>query len=174
MTALMTEKRAEPIIVRDATPGDIDFVVAANLALASETEDKRLDPVTLREGVRLALDDPTRCLYFIAEIAGKPAGQTMITYEWSDWQNGWLWWLQSVYVEPPYRRRGVFRALYEHVRRLAVSKPDVKAIRLYVYRDNQRAQHTYDSLGFSDAHYLVMEDDLSPGKSTEHGGALLE
>ncbi len=148
-------------IVRRATLADLDVVVQFNAAMARETEDKVLDPATLREGVRQALCDPHRSLYFLAEVDGIVAGQTMVTFEWSDWRNAYFWWIQSVYVDPRFRRRGVFRALHEHIRREAKSRPDVCGLRLYVFKDNHRAQETYRQLGMPVCDYLMCEEDWS-------------
>ncbi len=146
---------------RAATAGDLDFIAQGNAAMALETEHKLLDPATVHAGVRAAFDDPARGRYFVAEIDGKVVGQLMITFEWSDWRNGVFWWIQSVYVEPPARRLGVFRALYGHVEGLARRTPGVCGLRLYVERDNIQAQRTYLGCGMVDAGYVVMETDYS-------------
>lgn len=150
------------IRVRAAAVSDTDTITSFNLAMARETEDKELDRAVLRAGVQAALEDRSKCLYFVAEVDGQVAGQIMVTYEWSDWRNGNIWWIQSVYVASPFRRRGVFRALYEKVRSEAVAANAV-AIRLYVERDNKVAQKTYENLGMSLSDYLVMEEGLLQG-----------
>jgi GNAT superfamily N-acetyltransferase len=150
---------AEKIHIRPATPADRATIVAFNQQMACETEGKTLDAAVLDAGVRQALGDPSRCLYFIAELSGEPVGQTMVTYEWSDWRNGVFWWIQSVYVPEPYRRRGVFRALYAHIREQARNRPDTCGLRLYVHRDNARALETYKKLGMSLTDYLLCEEE---------------
>ncbi len=149
------------IQVRRAVPADLEAVVAFNQSMAVETEGKTLDHAILTAGVREALRDQNRSLYFVAEVDGKVVGQTMVTVEWSDWRNGFFWWIQSVYVDPAYRRRGVFRALHDHVRGLAKSRGDVCGLRLYVHRHNQRAIETYQKLGMTLTDYLVCEEDWS-------------
>ncbi|MCA9665298.1 MAG: GNAT family N-acetyltransferase [Myxococcales bacterium] len=156
----MAEARAE-VRVRDAVASDRDRIVDYNLALARESEDKAIDRATLTSGVDRALASPALCRYFIAEIDAQPVGQTMITYELSDWRDGVLWWIQSVYVEPGARRKGVFRALYEHIEGLAREQGDVGGIRLYVERENARAMRTYEALGLRAAGYIVYEVDWS-------------
>jgi len=146
---------------RDAEARDLDFLASGNTAMALETEHKLLDPATVRSGVQAAFHEPSRGRYFVAELDGKVVGQLMVTYEWSDWRNGVFWWIQSVYVEPAARRHGVFRALYDHVERLAMTTPAVCGLRLYVENDNLRAQRTYLGCGMVDAGYLVMETDYS-------------
>ena len=148
-----------PLTLRQATAADAAVVVDFNLRLAQESEGKSLDRATLAQGVASVLADPKRGLYFVAERSGEVVGQVMITTEWSDWRNGWIWWIQSVYVHADARRGGVFRSLYEHVARSAEADPDVVALRLYVERDNQAAQATYGRLGMKATSYLVMERD---------------
>jgi GNAT superfamily N-acetyltransferase len=150
-----------PITIRDAQTGDAAFIAHGNIAMAEESEHKRLDPGVVAAGVDAVLSDRTRGRYFIAERDGQPVGQLMITCEWSDWRNGVFWWIQSVYVVPEARRAGVFRALFRHVERLAREDATVCGIRLYVAGDNERAQATYRRCGLEDANYRVMEVDYS-------------
>ena len=144
------------LLVRSARPDDAPVVERFNAALAKESEDVVLDPAVLGPGVRAALGDPERCLYFVAEEGGRVVGQTMVTYEWSDWRNGWLWWIQSVYVEPGARERGVFRALHARVVEEA-RRAGAVGIRLYVFDGNRRAQEVYLRLGMKDGRYRVLE-----------------
>ena len=95
------------LLIRPATPDDVPVLVAFNSAIAWETEDKRLDPTVLTAGVRAVFDDPARGFYTVAERNGEVVGQVLITFEWSDWRNGWFWWIQSVYVREDARRRRV-------------------------------------------------------------------
>src|SRR5689334_15390971 len=101
--------------VRPATVADAEVVAEFNRLLALESEGKALDLQLLLPGVRAGLVDPSKCRYFVAEQDGKIVGQMAITYEWSDWRNGWFWWIQSVYVRPEARRQGVFRTIYRHI-----------------------------------------------------------
>lgn len=132
-----------------------------NERLAVETEDKTLDPDVLRRGVRQALVDVRRARYFVAEIGERVVGQLMLTMEWSDWRNGDIWWLQSVYVHADHRRTGIFRRLLEHVREEARLDPSVVGLRLYVEDGNEVARRTYGELGFRPGGYSVMEDLFS-------------
>jgi len=143
--------------VRPASAADLPFIVQANLALAEETEDVRLDPAVLREGVVALLDDRAPGRYWIAERDGQPIGQTLITYEWSDWRNRMVWWIQSVYVMPAERGSGVFRELYAHLRSAAQAE-GAGGLRLYVHTANARAQAVYAALGMNGDHYRVFED----------------
>lgn len=164
------EPRQRVLRIRLATADDLEILTEGNRALAAETEGKTLDSATLSAGVRRLLSKPSAGRYFVAELlqsqgdlpAGAVVGQAMHTREWSDWRNGEWWWLQSVYVWPAMRRRGVFRALYEHLRTEARSTPDVVGLRLYVEQGNAAAQATYQSLGMASARYLVLEEEWSP------------
>jgi len=147
------------INVRSATPADLEIVARFNCALAAETEAKCLDIDTVRAGVRKALESESLGLYFMAELDGAVAGQTMITYEWSDWRDALIWWIQSVYVDPAFRRLGVYRALYDHIRGAAKARPEVCCIRLYAMRNNATALDAYRRLGMSVTDYVVCEEE---------------
>ena len=149
------------IRIRDAAAADAPLLARWAQAMAFETEGKRLPDADILPGVARGIAEPALARYFVAEIDGKPVGTLMLTTEWSDWRNGLWWWIQSVYVAPEARRRGVYRALYVHVRALAETDPGVCGLRLYVERENLAAQRTYAALGMRDAHYLVYEDDLT-------------
>jgi GNAT superfamily N-acetyltransferase len=86
-----------------------------------------------------------------------PVGQLMVTYEWSDWRCGDFWWIQSVYVEPSWRRRGVFKALFDHVLQEAEKRVDVVGLRLYTATTNNRARSVYKKLGMDGNRYVVYE-----------------
>jgi GNAT superfamily N-acetyltransferase len=153
---------SHPVRVRRADIEDLETIVVFNQSMAEETEGKSLGGTAVTEGVRTALTESDRSLYFVAEVEGRIAGQTMVTTEWSDWRNGFFWWIQSVYVDPAYRRRGVFRALHEHVRKLARAQEDICGLRLYVHADNRRAIETYRKLGMKLTDYLLCEEEWSP------------
>lgn len=143
--------------IRPPTPSDLDVVVDFNVRLARETEARELDRPTVTRGVRAVLADSARGSYFLAELEGQVVGQLMITLEWSDWRDGWMWWIQSVYVRADARRAGVFRALYHHVIDEAKRRGDVAGVRLYVEDHNTAARATYHGLGMADAGYRVLE-----------------
>ena len=147
------------ILIRPATLEDTEFLVSGNASMALETEGRALDTHTLRAGVCAVFDDPARGFYLIAEIDGQPAGQMMITYEWSDWRNGAFWWIQSVYTAPEFRRRGVFHALYAQTESLARHDGTVCGLRLYVDGHNTRAQATYRRCGMHESAYHMFEVD---------------
>jgi GNAT superfamily N-acetyltransferase len=147
--------------VREADARDLTAIVEGNLAMAHETEDLRLDRATLTEGVRAVLEKRVPGRYFVLEREdGAVIAQLMITYEWSDWRNGQVWWIQSVYVPPSEREKGCYRALYEAVERIARSE-GARGIRLYVETKNARAQAVYAALGMDGGHYKVFEKMLA-------------
>jgi len=150
------------ITIRYAVPKDAPVIVQNNRAMAQETENKRLDQPTVETGVSEVFRNRQNGFYLLAEKDGRVVGQTLITYEWSDWRNGNFWWIQSVYVDPAERKTGVFRALYEHVLHAAEERPDIIGLRLYVHRDNQKAHEVYRSLGMNPAHYNMFEKDFAP------------
>ncbi len=157
MSATTPATAAQP--VREARRDDLDWLAEGAIAMAWETEHKRLDPDTVRAGIAAGLDDPARARYFVADGNGARAGTLMLTQEWSDWRNGAWWWIQSVYVAPAHRRQGVFAALYRHVEALARDAQGVIGLRLYVERDNGAAQRTYTALGMRDAGYQLYESE---------------
>jgi GNAT superfamily N-acetyltransferase len=143
--------------IRPATIDDLDFIVSGNLALARETESLTLDVDVLRDGVTALLREQAPGRYWVAEHHGRSVGQTLITFEWSDWRNRMVWWIQSVYVLPDARQFGVFRAIYAHLRAEAQAT-GAGGIRLYVDVTNTRAQQVYTALGMNGNHYRVFED----------------
>lgn len=144
------------ITIRAARPDDWRVIADYNCRLAWESEQKRLDPARIEPGVQAILNDTTKGRYFVAEVDGRVIGQIMHTWEWSDWRNGQIWWLQSVYVAPEHRRQGVFKRLFDHLIQLGQTEK-VLGIRLYVENQNERAQRTYEQAGMDKAGYLVME-----------------
>ena len=153
----MNARRNGEFSIRRATPDDLEAIVRHNTAMALETEDRVLDPDTLREGVSRLLSDDIRGFYLVAASAGEIVGQLMVTFEWSDWRNAYFWWIQSVYVAPEFRRKGVYRLLESSVKSQALQKGDVCGIRLYVDRDNLVAQRVYTNLGMNHARYDLFE-----------------
>ena len=145
------------IVVRDARASDLSFIVEGNRLMALESEGKPLDVDVLTRGVQRALDDPLRGRYLVAEADGQVVGQLLVTREWSDWRDGWFWWIQSVYVATEFRRKGVYRSLYLHLHDEAKDTSDVCGLRLYVERENQIAISTYESFGMVDAGYHLYE-----------------
>jgi ribosomal protein S18 acetylase RimI-like enzyme len=144
--------------VRPATVADLPILVAFNHAMAAESEAKDLDVEVLERGLSHLLDHPVDGFYLVAERNGVIAGSLMVTYEWSDWRCGRFWWIQSFYMAPAHRRRGVYRHMHDAVRRLALEDPRACGLRLYVERDNGGAMATYRTLGMRETHYRMYEE----------------
>ncbi len=146
--------------IRSARTTDLEFLVDGNARMASETEGRELDRELLAEGVAAVFADEAKGRYYVADGGEEPIGQLLVTREWSDWRAGWFWWIQSVYVVPESRGRGVFARLYAHVLAEAQRDPDVCGIRLYVDSENSAAIAVYERLGLHDAGYRVLEVDF--------------
>lgn len=152
------------LIIRAANLDDVESIITFSAAMALETENRHLDVTRLREGTLSLLNTPSYGFFMVAEIGDGEQrtliGQLMITYEWSDWRNGVFWWIQSVYVDPAWRRRGVFRRIHEAV--VSQAKADVKVcgLRLYVEQDNHTAEAVYQRVGLKRSVYKVYEEDF--------------
>jgi len=152
------------ILIRKAKAEDANALFEFNQAMALETEGKNLDAQILQKGVEAVFRDEGKGFYVVAETGEKDTrkivGGLMVTFEWSDWRNGWFWWIQSVYILPRERRRGIYRRLYEFVRAAAKERNEVCGFRLYVEKENKRAQKVYQKLGMRKSHYLMFEEIL--------------
>lgn len=147
--------------IRPARLEDAAIIAEYNRALARETEGRDLDPDRIGPGVVAVLQDATKGRYLVAERQGRVIGQLMVTFEWSDWRNGMFWWIQSVYVAPEERGRGVFGGLYRAVEVEARSNPGICGLRLYMEHHNERARMAYVKLGMKAAGYEVFETDFT-------------
>jgi len=157
--------------IRLAQKSDVDSLVEFNQAMALETEGKRLDPTVLRPGVEAVFQDETKGFYVVAEENELIVGGLMVTFEWSDWRNSWFWWIQSVYILPEARGKGIYRKLYEFVKERAEQEGNVCGFRLYVEKENERAQRVYEKLGMNETYYLMYEEHkmktgVFPGEKT--------
>jgi len=152
------------LIIRPAKMDDVDALVRFSAAMALETEGRRLDETRLRQGTQAVLDSPARGFYTVAELTDRSprvvVGQLLVTFEWSDWRNATFWWIQSVYVDAAWRRRGVYRRMHEAILELAKKRGDVCGVRLYVERENTVAQATYARVGLAASTYRVYEEDF--------------
>jgi len=143
---------------RTAESFDIPSLVDFNQKMALETEGKRLDTATLAAGVRAVFSDANKGFYVVAEDAGSIVGGLLVTFEWSDWRNKWFWWIQSVYIVPEARGRGIYRLLYDHVKAEAAKNANVCGFRLYVERENVHAQRVYEKVGMENTVYFMYEE----------------
>ena len=148
------------VTIRKATAEDAPLIAGFNVAMARESEDRALDAALLEWGVRHVLCEPGDGFYLVAEVDGEEAGSLLVTYEWSDWRNGCFWWIQSVYVLPEYRRRGVYSRMHARVREAAQADGHACGLRLYVEKDNTGAQATYGHLGMRETDYRLFEEEF--------------
>lgn len=144
------------MIVRQAKTSDADAIVAFQLKMAKETEDLKLDEVTVKKGVEAVFHHPEKGIYFIAEEE-IPVASLLLTPEWSDWRNATVYWLQSVYVLPEYRQAHVFSTMFSYVFERIKMDPDSAGLRLYVDKSNQKAIKVYEKLGMDGDHYRLFE-----------------
>ena len=145
------------IEIRPGRREDASDIVDFQIRMAQETEDFALDRLTVEKGVQAVFDDPHKGAYWIAELDGKVVGCLLTVPEWSDWRNGTVLWIHSLYVIPSARRRGVFRMMYENLKTAVEQSADLRGLRLYVERENERAQKTYNAMGMDGNHYKMFE-----------------
>lgn len=144
--------------IRLAEKRDVTALVEFNQAMALETEGKQLHAETLKSGVSAVFEDPNKGFYVVADVNGEIAGGLLVTFEWSDWRNGWFWYVQSVYILPRHRGRSIYSRLYEFVKDLATERGNICGFRLYVEKENQHAQRVYEKVGMTETYYLMYEE----------------
>ena len=142
--------------ISTGTYNDIEAITGFQIAMALESEGTVLDSENVLNGVTAVMKDESKGTYIVARTEDRPVASLMITREWSDWNNGWYWWIQSVYVMPEYRGQGIFRTMYTKVIEMA-KEQNIAQVRLYVDRYNTNAQKVYQKLGMEECHYLMYE-----------------
>lgn len=145
------------IEIRRGRRQDAPYIIDFQIRMAKEAEDLTLDRSTVEKGVQAVFDDPHKGAYWIAELDGEVAGCLLTVPEWSDWRNGTVLWIHSVYVIPSARRRGIFRTMYKNLKTTVEQSADLRGLRLYVERENERAQKTYTAMGMDGNHYKLFE-----------------
>jgi GNAT superfamily N-acetyltransferase len=150
------------MLIREATSRDIPTIIDFQLRMALETENLTLDISILTQGVHQLFKDPSKGKYYVADEDGEAVGCLMTTFEWSDWRNGTVLWIQSVYVAGDFRGRGVYKKLYQQIREMVNAEPSLKGIRLYADKTNKPAHQVYEKLGMNGNHYQVFEWMKSP------------
>lgn len=153
------------VTVRRATAEDVATIAEFNIAMALETEGETLPSDVVFKGVAAAQVDSHRGSYYLAEVGGQIAGCLMVTREWSDWRNGWFLWIQSVYIDKPHRRKGVYRHLYEHLKDEAREDENIYGFRLYAESKNERAHECYRALGMTETRYRMFEEVIRDSPS---------
>ena len=147
------------LTITQGKASDIDAIVRFQADMAMESEGTMLDMDRLTLGVSSAINDEQKGIYLVARANDTPIGSLMLTREWSDWNNQWYWWIQSVYVMPEYRKKGVYKAMYATLKDMA-QENGVSQIRLYADRTNLSAQQVYQRLGMRESHYLMFEETI--------------
>ena len=145
------------IKIRKAQISDLDWIVRFQVEMAWETERYKLDPDTVIKGVETVLNSESLGIYYLAVVGNEVVGSLLTTYEWSDWRNGTVLWIQSVYVDRQFRKRGIYGTLYSHIKAVVADDESLKGIRLYVDESNMRAREVYARLGMNGEHYRVFE-----------------
>lgn len=145
------------MLVRIAKKTDVSAIVQFQMAMAEETENIKLHQPRVEKGVEEVINDNTKGRYYVAEKKGEIIGSLLTTYEWSDWRNGTVLWIQSVFILPEFRRKGVYSKMYSHLKEMVLQEESLKGIRLYADKDNKAAQKTYKKLGMSPDHYITFE-----------------
>jgi ribosomal protein S18 acetylase RimI-like enzyme len=144
-------------MIRLANLNDVNIIANFNKQLAWETEQLVLDDEIITEGVKAIINDSTKGFYYVYELNGEVVGQLLITFEYSDWRNANIWWIQSVYVAKAYRKQGIFSELYQHVKKIVDNDKKIAGIRLYVEKENKGAQRTYQKLGMTESEYHLYQ-----------------
>lgn len=166
---------ADQLRIRQATLHDLEVLTKFSAAMALETEHRQLDISRLRLGTQAVMERPERGQYYVADLRQDASadtvivGQLLTTYEWSDWRNAQFWWIQSVYVDPAWRRQGVYRAMHGAMMTLAQSRTDVCGVRLYVEGDNTIAKGVYERVGLTPSTYRIYESDFVLSKPSPSG-----
>jgi ribosomal protein S18 acetylase RimI-like enzyme len=145
------------IKIRPGLLFDIPIISEYQIKMAFETENMKLDPPTVEKGVTAVFDDPGKGKYWLAEVKSEVVGCLLTIPEWSDWRNGTVLWIHSVYVKPEFRQHGIYRQLYAHLKNTVDESKDLRGLRLYVDKTNLVAQKVYESLGMSGEHYHLYE-----------------
>jgi GNAT superfamily N-acetyltransferase len=145
------------MIIRQANITDSASIVEFQLAMALETEQLELHKPTVVKGVAAVFTDPSKGIYYVADVNGHVVGSLLTTFEWSDWRNGTVLWIQSVYVRPEFRKRSIFSRLYKFIQEQVASNPDLRGIRLYADKTNTPAHGVYEHLGMTSEHYQMYE-----------------
>ena len=155
------------VIITKRQKEDIEIIAQFQVDMAMESEGTQLNKDTVTKGVSAAMNDENKGSYYVARADGKAVGSLMLTREWSDWNNGWYWWIQSVFVAPAYRRKGIYTSMYLTVCSDA-KQQGVSQVRLYVDKTNTRGQQVYASLGMHQSHYLIYESELNGLNNDQH------
>ena len=145
-------------MIRYANTADIETIAGFQAAMALETENMTLVPETVQRGVQSVFEDPSKGFYLVNEEDHKVIASLMITLEWSDWRAQTIWWIQSLFVKPEWRQKGVYKNMYRHLNEIVQTDNSIGGIRLLVDKSNIKAQKVYEALGMDGEHYRFYEE----------------
>ncbi len=145
------------IEIRKGKLSDLERIVEMQLRMAQETEGLGLDRDVVSRGVQGVFQEPARGTDWVAEEKGEILGMLLAIPEWSDWRNGTVLWIHSLYVISKARRGDVFKKLYSNLKKQVEQLPELMGLRLYVDKTNKPAQEVYEKLGMSKEHYELYE-----------------
>ena len=142
--------------VRRATIDDLAILVEFTSREAIEAEGSTKDLNRLVKGVEAALENHSIAMYWVlVDELDKPIGSISALKEWSDWNAGHYWWIQSMYIVPEQRGRGHMSRLLSVVEKEMESRNGLE-LRLYVHQHNEKAIRAYEKAGFQNSPYKIM------------------
>lgn len=143
--------------MRKGNKADAATIASFQVEMAWETEALELDYDTVLKGVNKVLDEPNRGYYWLAEADNEVIASLLVLFEWSDWRNGDVLWIHSLFVKPAFRGKKVLKKMYEALKAVVNESEQYKGIRLYVEKTNVKAQKVYDAIGMTREHYDLYE-----------------
>jgi len=143
--------------IREATILESTQIIDFQIKMAMETENISLNQDIIKKGVQAVFEDKSKGVYYVCEIENKIVASLLTTYEWSDWRAKTIIWLQSVYVMPEFRKQGIFKVMYQHIKNLVLDSENYCGIKLYVDNTNTKAQNVYNTVGMNGEHYKLFE-----------------
>jgi RimJ/RimL family protein N-acetyltransferase len=144
---------------RRAVLDDLPYLVKFTAEEAREAENSVKIPETLTKGIKKALEDDSVAMYWIlSDENNHPIGSVSALKEWSDWNAGYYWWIQSMYLVPSQRGKGKMKTLLDAVKS-AMAQEHGLQLRLYVHEGNKTAIKAYEKAKFVHSKYKIMTQD---------------
>ncbi len=145
------------IRIRQANIEELDIITDFQIAMAKETENITLTKEVTKSGVKHIFLHPNEGYYLVATLNNAITGCLLVLYEWSDWRNGFVLWIHSVYIENQHRNKGIFKIMYNHLKQEVEETDSFFGLRLYVEKTNENARAVYQKLGMNSQHYEMYE-----------------
>ena len=144
------------MLIRKAELKDLPSLVEFTAEEAREAEGSIKIPNTLEKGIMKALKDSSIAQYWVlVDESDRPVGSVSALKEWSDWNAGYYWWIQSMYLAPSQRGQGRMSLLLQVVKAEMENQKGLE-LRLYVHEENQAAIKAYERANFSHSEYKIM------------------